>query len=509
MRCVSSSLFVIVASAFLASLILAVTSPMPHRPGYGLGSWIPKQVVDSMRKEAAIRVELMTLENIDAEARSVEREISIVADNAGPDSVVSKEQAALMLGQIRDTRREMMSKKLTTIQSWLGTMQGHSKSDSGAYTTFASGSVSPVDWSASTTDSSDRSFDSINIGVHYVRNERMDQDGSGESHAERVSRELKNNSHTVMGRVTDVQREAAKLAAEKTAVTATHHRVAGTLLISAFATHRQVKQFTKLKTDADKLWAGWNYQNPTDRIPNPLLEKENFTNVLRAERARDPNAERNTVAMVSEMYLGSVIVGLVHFVQKEVTDATNKNNATVKTQSFHDEISDNVRQAQKMATHTGSTTIAIEEARKMAKLGSSSGLDVQIDLVSIGYIPVMKQNSIHFAIDQFKNFDPALFAVPSIVKDAATSTALAAIQSNMASVIDATISALDKIQGNEDLISSKSLMDAFVDFSEKAQAGKAIGAPIGMNVHEFTKLDVIGSLANKYLNTGIDLAPDV
>ncbi len=43
------------------SISRKVTAPMPYRPGYGLGSWLPPGLIDGMKKEAGARSALMVL----------------------------------------------------------------------------------------------------------------------------------------------------------------------------------------------------------------------------------------------------------------------------------------------------------------------------------------------------------------------------------------------------------------------------------------------------------------
>jgi len=500
--------------------VAALSSAMPYRPGYGLGSWVPASVVDSMRNEAAKRAEIFTINGMDAEARGLEREVRMAQSADGDEAAVLNEtQAAAILNDIRSARQELWSKKAGIVKSWLKDLTKEVKETAerresgnagGGFSTFGRSYESPVNWASSTTARQDRSFDSINIGVHYVRNERMEQEGDGRSHAMEVLASLSNQTHSVTGRTTDMQREAARMASDKTQRIATTHKVTGTLLVSAFATHRMVQQFNTLAINVDNLWRGWNYLNPTDVIADPLNQKDTFKKELSVEAARDP-ANATRASIVSEMFLGSVLVGMVHFVQTQKTNASINDTLARNARKFNEDIEENVRQAQKLASLVGSSTIAVDEARRMAKLGSESGLDVQFDLVAIGHIPQLASNPIQQTVSQFANFDPANFRVPSML-DSGTpiSTAAALVQSNMAAVIAATVGAVAATApSSEAALTSGSFMDAFSDFVKAAQAGNAVGAPIGMNVAQFTKLDVMSQLANKYLNTGINLGVDV
>ena len=40
------------------------TTPMPHRPGYGLGSVIQPKIIEGMKKEARSRSKLITYETL-------------------------------------------------------------------------------------------------------------------------------------------------------------------------------------------------------------------------------------------------------------------------------------------------------------------------------------------------------------------------------------------------------------------------------------------------------------
>ena len=513
-----------IATAMLcaATLASAVTAPMPYRPGYGLGSWLPPAVVDSLRQEANARGELSLLEGMDADAASLAREIQLAAAPANPlsavqtiDSALSAEKARHMANRVHAAREKIWERKVGAYMDLLEHLEGSvasTKKDAAgrarAATSFVSGVESAVDWGASQVTYVDRGFDSITVDATFVKALDVEQDGSGSSHARNIGRALSNQSKSITGLDQSMLREVAQMVGERAQRTASTQAIEGTMLLTAFATHRQVKSLQPLVVSTDKLWGAWNYYHPSDAIANPVSELDAFTAQLKAAGGAAPG-NATTIDLVTEVFLGSTFVGMAHVLQTRAAKANSSQELSADALFFNDTSSQMLNQmsdAQTLASRTGNVQLATSKARTLMRRAESAGLNVAFDVVCLGFMPQVQSSAVQTAVQQFRNFDPASFAVSNVIDKtpAGASYVQTVQQSNMQSVIEATVLALGDVDASAPVLSEQSFMTAFGDYvshSQQAGASAPVGAPIGMNVKRFTKLDVMSQLARKYLNT--------
>jgi len=382
----------------------------------------------------------------------------------------------------------------------------------GSFTTFASSVESAVNWGISAVGNVERAFDSINLDVEFIRAEKNDQDGGFSSHVAAVNKYLENFTRTNDGNLGHVQSAAAKKGQDQMNSFSTKYQVEGTLIVRSFATHRNVLQFNRLDVNADRLWRAWNYMRPDNLVADPLNQHDTFSRQLREESRVNPSTA-DRINMVSEMFKGSAIVGLVHFVNITTArmNTTLSVNRTASNSSNFDAAK--VMSDQDRQYNSTNSSRANELINRLAKMGSNAGLEVHFSLACVGYIPAISTNQVQLAVAQMANFDPANFKVPAMDFPDGTSM-IGAVQSNMKSVIDVTIDSVARVDEASRLkvLDASAFMDAFTDYTKAAQdpvRSQNIGAPTGLNMRTFTKLDVLSALANKYLNTGVNLAVDV
>jgi hypothetical protein len=73
-------------------------------------------------------------------------------------------------------------------------------------------------------------------------------------------------------------------------------------------------------------------------------------------------------------------------------------------------------------------------------------------------------------------------------------------QDNSNSVTAGVLRAINEVVSSNPVLGIETFMDAYDDFAKGAQTRPdEVGAPVGFNVKEFTRGDVMGALADKYL----------
>eukprot|EP01084_Bolivina_argentea_P266022 451091_1 len=489
------------------------TSPFPFRPGYGLGSMIPPGLINGMKKEAKIRTKIIAFQQMYNDLESTERELTLemnaIQNNQSisqsiPRSIPKLAAGIFSLQKMKEqvmTQRLLSYAELIALQTTLmhaadivGLINMSDKStavENMSFSTFDSSIESPVEWSVSKIDYVDRATDSMQINAHFFDKNKMKEGGLSYSAsvAQAAEESLKG---TVEGVAVTTGNGIKAAVHNSTTATTQHHDVESTLLLTAMATHRYVKQFNPLSINIKKLANAWNYFHPTDKvslttpISNPL---------------ESINPIGNDISMISEEFLGSCMVGMVHFIK---TDSTSSLQSATSA-SFQETATIEVTAAASLAALTGETSIATQVAKKFALSSSSTGIDVKFDMVCQGYMPKLKSNIVQDSIKEFKNFSPEslnvarddglLTSLPSTQKLAEMNKSHGTAQSNSGAMIKATIMGLEEADANSyKVLDYNTFMNAFDDYAKNAGQIKGAGIPIGMNIKTWTKKQVLNAM---------------
>eukprot|EP01113_Clastostelium_recurvatum_P006474 TRINITY_DN12924_c0_g2_i3.p1 TRINITY_DN12924_c0_g2~~TRINITY_DN12924_c0_g2_i3.p1 ORF type:complete len:529 (+),score=148.88 TRINITY_DN12924_c0_g2_i3:1380-2966(+) len=487
------------------------TSPMPFRPGYGLGSWLPPGLLEGMKLEAKSRSQIMVYNQLDSDLESTAREL-LAEQNQMTNQLDSRQtlDAPKDLGGLIDdltkTRGEVIKKKVASYKQLFATQQSLIDQAEGgqetmSFTTFASTVESPVDWVKSKIVYTDRAFDSISVNAQFINTNTNVQSAS--TAAASVQSAVKSSTNSWFGN--SWSSTLASSAAGTMTNTAEMHNIESTLLLTSFATHRLVRQFAPLVIDPDILLSGWNYFVPSEAMQLDTITGTDYM------KASDPKAPK--IYLCDEVFLGSAMIGMVHFLQ---TSSTMSSQETMATTS---QALTSIRESMLMYSQTFSAGEATQFAAKMANLISQSGLQCKFDLVCLGYIPTIKSNNVAVAVKQFSNFDPATFqgnqnTTIAAGLDGVQSTLLQegqsqnSKQSDMNAVINATIMGLAKTDDKDiNVLDFNTFMTAFDDYVKNAPSKEGVGVPVGMNVRMYSKRDIIGELAKKYFDSSAMVNP--
>eukprot|EP01084_Bolivina_argentea_P265741 450560_1 len=508
------------------------TSPYPIRPGFGLGSMIPGTIIEGMKKEAHIRGKIIAYQQLYNDLESTERELSLemnqIIDNdvdtnqsTVDDETKQSESATKQdiqtvtndlqseLKKLQKVKNDILVKKMQaysnltemTAQKW-GDPEKTSSIDSDenidSVSAFSKSIESPVDWKESVIAYLDRAEDSLQINAHFFDNNEKKQ--NAEVYNDNVSKAAGDTVKSKFG--ADVAADTTNSFKHSMTKTSNKDKIESTLLLSAIATHRYVKQFNPLHINVQKLAAAWNYFNKDDMV-DPYNNESNYN------KTNDTSKE---IAMISEQFLGSCMIGMVHFIKKESTEATQETDAISdekrkEKQKAARQAQENVSAAASLGGVTGDTSIANKVASKyMSEATSSSGIDVKFDIICQGYFPRIQSTEVTQSISEFVNFAPDKMQTETVdISQNMNSTDLKNInkqqgtaESNTAAMIKATILGLNEAyNSNETILDYKTFMTTFDNYTANAPKRPGAGIPLGMNVKTWNKKDVIKLLFPK------------
>jgi len=366
---------------------------------------------------------------------------------------------------------------------------------------------SPIDFSRSEVTQFPLSFDSLNFDVQYVRNESNDQ--SSTSHAETVSNMSSNKSSDfIKGKKSNALAESAyKMALAQTSL----HKIKGTIVITAHATHKNASIISPFILDPIKAVTAWNYQFPDDEI------KTDPTSIMRAalDDYKTKPADKKSLKILSGCTKGSSFVGHVHILQIEGSQNTQSVSSYAK----------GVKSAQDydgwFNASSGGYGNSKSFANEAKKLMSSSELTSHCSLTCEGIIPSIVANSVVTTV-QSMDLDPAkIMENLATIQDAGNAGVNSTIESQSeegkrggqymslsSEHMKNSVSAITEIEhDNNKTLDTNSLMTAFEDYVGKAMDGES-GVPINFYFKNLTKNDVAKAYIRKFYPSGVSTSKE-
>eukprot|EP01084_Bolivina_argentea_P126377 223779_1 len=276
------------------------------------------------------------------------------------------------------------------------------------------------------------------------------------------------------------------------------------------------KSYKKERTDfVTKFWTKFSNKETDRKNENRDYDERTAEAVVGSNEKKETDGyamneydkKYNKLSMLTECFLGSTMIGMVHFIrQKETTQSQRSRTSDVQMAS-------KVEFSSWLSSITGSTQLSTNSASKIANMLSTDEVDVKFDLQCLGYLPKLHSSNIEMAIQQFANFDPAKWhketanvissglQIPDSAAGLKDNKELTVRQSNMGSVIESSIMALTKAESlvKTSVLDMETFMNAFDDYAAKAPDTDGIGVPVGMNVLSFNKTDVINLFAKQAL----------
>eukprot|EP01084_Bolivina_argentea_P266020 451089_1 len=430
-------------------------SPFPLRPGYSLGSMVPPGLIQGMKQESKARSKILLTQQMCEYLESTERQLILeknqITNNMDSSQTLPVNIQGLNKGitTLQNLRQTAMNQKidayneLTELQmKQLNNLSIKDSYDEAmSFNAFDSSIESAIDWHNSKIDYLDRSHDSMQINAYFFNSEQERDKGS--TLASSVALTASASLNILGPRETAAVSSAVNDSVSKTSEI---HAIESTLLLTAVATHRYIKQFNPININLEKLINCWNYFHTEDKIDN---YGKNIDEQIKSsiEEVRKKGLTKQ-IHMITEEYLGSCMIGMVHFIKQEQSSA-------IQT-SFSERAQ--VEMSAILGSITGNTGIAEQVAFKAANAASKTGIDVKFDLVCQGYLPKLESQVVKEAIKQLPEFSPDKTDSNSDTQSLSTNQSNSQLlnmnryqgtaQSNSAAMIKATIMGLKQAYSN-------------------------------------------------------------
>ena len=496
------------------------TKPYPMRSGYGLGSVVPPGLIDGMKREANIRGDILQVEDLLDDLESTERELILEKNgivNTQDDSQTISDTPGIdaAIKSIARERGKLLRKKLRMYDDLISLQLEHTRArrrdEKRVFTQeegdllnensfFSSSIESPINWQKTRVDYKDRAFDSIQVNAQFFDKNILSQDSN--SHATQIANGAKKGTK-MLG-----ENSAKRLAAGvHNSVTRTQeiHNVESTLLVVAYATHKYVKQFNPLVLEPDKLYMAWNYMHPE----SPISLTATGNDAIYENENEDGEEAEHYLHIITEEFLGSAMVGMMHFIK---SSSTNTEQLTVAA----DVKTELMKRVTSLGSVSGNASIPAQYGEKFAEQLSATGIDTIFDMVCEGYFPKLESTVVTDGIKEFKNFSPDTMSVSTddtMWNDLSRVTNQLLVdnkqttlkESHSGAMIKATIAGLHEAYVNKaKTLDYNSFMNAFNDYCKNGIRKPGVGVPIGINLKQLTKQEVRAIVARKWDPTTVN-----
>ena len=360
---------------------------------------------------------------------------------------------------------------------------------------------SPIDWNKSAIKQLDLSSDTMIVDAQYLRNEE-EQDGS-QAHADSVATTVSATISSIFG--PKYSSTAAASVKKSVLNQQSKHSIAGTLVITATCTHKTSDVFAPFVLDPEKAVYAWNtfFPDQNDKIETTDLKSLQAA-IKNANSTTGKSEDNKFLSLLSGQTIGSSFVGMVHVLQVENTNSSQKSNAAAG--SFQSEF----EWGGFFASGKGSFGVDADFSNNIKNMLSTSNLTSHCSLVTMGIIPTLKSNNVKTSISQLKPSATEVMGqlaaiqgatdsdVNSLSSEAAKAKAGSQFMELNNSYVTSVVSNLSTVDNNNNkLIDVNSLMTAFDDYVQKAEAGKS-GVPINFFVRHLDKAMIAKAWLKKF-----------
>lgn len=359
---------------------------------------------------------------------------------------------------------------------------------------------SPIDWNKSAIKQLDLSSDTMIVDAQYLRNEE-EKDGS-QAHADSVAATVSATISSIFG--PKYSSTTAGSVKKSVLNQQSHHQIAGTLVITATCTHKTSDVFAPFVLDPEKAVYAWNtfFPDSSDKIETTDLKS--LEEAVKNVSTTGGNDNNKFLSLLSGQTIGSSFVGMVHVLQTEDTNSSQKSNAAAA--SFQSEF----EWGGFFASGKGSFGVDSDFSNNIKNMLSTSNLTSHCSLVTMGIIPTLKSNNVKTSISQLKPSATEVMGQLAAIQGA-TDTDVNSLSSEAAkakagsqfielnnSYVTSVVSNLSTVDNNNNkLIDVNSLMTAFDDYVQKAEAGKS-GVPINFFVRHLDKSMIAKAWLKKF-----------
>lgn len=357
---------------------------------------------------------------------------------------------------------------------------------------------SPIDFSLSKCEQFPLSFDSLKFDVQFfqVQTSADASTAFANSVSSYVGQQFSGSDQATSSM-------SAAASAHTTALSQVNtSRLEGTIVICAFASHKQMDIISPLVLDPEKAVHAWNSCFPLDRLRTNPIE------MLAAAVLENP-LSFGAINILTGAAKSSSFVGYVHLLKTEITTQTQY------TASVAASVQESLENAMAISSYSGKFSANRQASTTVNALLSTARIQAQCSLHCEGIIPSIVSNEVSTTVQNLKPDPSAVMQQLGAISNAsstevntgmATAAAQAATGSQFIELNNSYISEVVQSLGEEDTIKNKvidpnSLMTAFEDYVQKAQEGNC-GVPTAYYLKQLTKADVAKCYIRRFYPNG-------
>ncbi len=357
---------------------------------------------------------------------------------------------------------------------------------------------SPMDWNKSDLKAMNIAADSFNVNAQYIRNESEKDNTS--AHASSLAVAASAHLSMVFGPTIGAETSSAVNAAALAQTT--QHKIEGTILITAAATHKSANMFAPFILDPDKAIRAWNslVKNKKAGKGASLIETNDEKSLESALKDQD------TIGMqlISGATFGSSFVGMVHLLKVETSDSSQSSGSAATKSNVDFEIGG------WFAKKSGKFGVDANWSNSVKEMLSRSDIQTHCSLVTMGIIPSLKSNNIKTTVktlapdpkEVMSQLGAIQGATDSSVNNmsagASSARSGAEFMSLNSNYLTSVVSSLGEIDDNNNkVIDMNSLMTAFDDYVTRAN-DSIQGVPINYYLKPITPAQLAAAWMTKY-----------
>lgn len=354
-----------------------------------------------------------------------------------------------------------------------------------------SGLESPLDFAGVQVQRLPLASDAIKIDLQYFSYGSND-DTSAEA-ITRIEDVIRESTSTFGPSARDVPKAAAAQIHQQIK----NHSLAGTLVITASASHRASAMLHPLKLDVDKAVEVWN---SVHGAAGDGINTSDLTAMIRASEAQEGGADARSLTLLTGANYGSSFVGMVHMVNNEFAGAGlgAEQEAALQEQ---------MRLGGWMKAAAGGFGVDDGVLENVRKLLSTQNVSTHANLIVLGAVPSLGSSQLRMGLTTLLDDPHRAAAAHGHARDAHHTTSSMAAASlktgqDMAMQSGLTQSVLQGLgtidHGSNKVVDLNTLMNAFDNYIAQVSDIKSVGIPISFFFRKISRSHIARLWLDKY-----------
>lgn len=354
-----------------------------------------------------------------------------------------------------------------------------------------SGLESPLDFAGVQVQRLPLASDAIKIDLQYFSYGSND-DTSAEA-ITRIEDVIRESTSTFGPSARDVPKAAAAQIHQQIK----NHSLAGTLVITASASHRASAMLHPLKLDVDKAVEVWN---SVHGAAGEGINTSDLSAMIRASEAQEGGADARSLTLLTGANYGSSFVGMVHMVNNEFAGAGlgAEQEAALQEQ---------MRLGGWMKAAAGGFGVDDGVLENVRKLLSTQNVSTHANLIVLGAVPSLGSSQLRMGLTTLLDDPHRAAAAHGHARDAHHTTSSMAAASlktgqDMAMQSGLTQSVLQGLgtidHGSNKVVDLNTLMNAFDNYIAQVSDIKSVGIPISFFFRKISRSHIARLWLDKY-----------